>query len=175
MNWPEFRGIGKGTLYSFSPPLGTSLVYTLYSSKANNFQFFRLQLEVKTFVASECLTSSLPLLSYSTQPLKAWLVALPVNIKFIIAWWVVGNREIVIHNHKWLKFDVCLTLSVPVVLLNSPNLSLYFSLSLKEFCFWFSAVCFVWSILVFLFPNVLFGMWYVRRSWVLITDWDWKG
>ena len=36
-------------------------------------------------------------------------------------------------------------------------------------------VYFAWSIFIFSLPNVLFCMCYVRRSWVLITGWDWKG
>ena len=67
-----------------------------------------------------------------------------------------------------------LTLLVPVVLLNSPNLSPYFSLSKFE-----TILLLIFSSLLlfdrFSFSHyiiVLFCMCYVRRSWVLITDWD---
>ena len=68
--------------------------------------------------------------------------------------------------HYVFTSETYITLSVPIVLFNSFNLSQYFSLKkLKRIL-----LCLI--SLHFLITNVLFCMCYVRRNWVLISDQD---
>ena len=72
---------------------------------------------------------------------------------------------------------VSLTLSVPVVFLNSPNLSPYFSLNKFEriWLLMFSSwLCLINSHFLITKCHILYVL-YNGRSWLLISDWHWKG